>query len=242
LHGPDGKELHVSDTDMQDAGFAQPVTSTGVRVKSGASHEIAQLWSSVCFSAERKTPKVLVVTSALRKEGVTQIAVALAVTGADSHSDLEIALVDFNVRDPQIAEILGLRSSPGVCEVLRQTASLEDSLVPVNIGNLSVLPAGQMGATSADLLRGDRLRQLVTSLADRFDHVIIDVPAANLYPEAQVLGGLADGVLMVVRTGVTRRESVAEARRRIEQAEGKIVGLVMNQRTYPIPGFIYRRM
>jgi capsular exopolysaccharide synthesis family protein len=235
----------VSDSDFDipiEPEPAGPVTSTAIRVKPAAQDEIAQLWSSIFFSPERTPPKLLVATSALRREGTTQIAVALAVTGADSHADARIALVDFNVRFPQVASLLGLPQSPGVCEVLRQHVDLDEALVTLNVGQLSVLPAGQAGESYADILRTDHLRELAQNLRERFDHVIFDVPAINLYPEAQVLGGLADGVLIVMRTGVTRRESVAEARRRIEQADGNVVGLVMNQRTYAIPGFLYRRM
>ncbi|HON68122.1 MAG TPA: hypothetical protein PLS23_16665, partial [Phycisphaerae bacterium] len=74
------------------------------------------------------------------------------------------------------------------------------------------------------------------------DHVIVDAPSVNRNSTVQALAALTDGVLLVARQSVTRREALAEAKKRIELAQGKLIGLVLNMRKFPVPGFLYRRM
>ena len=63
------------------------------------------------------------------------------------------------------------------------------------------------------------------------------------YPDAQVVTRAADGVVLVARYRHTPRESLLQAKRRLEMGDdGKILGTVLNMRTYPIPGFVYRRV
>ncbi len=70
----------------------------------------------------------------------------------------------------------------------------------------------------------------------------MDVAAANHFPDAQVLAGKVREVVLVLRTEQTPREAVAQAKKRLEAGGGKLVGLVMNLRTYPIPQFLYKRV
>jgi Mrp family chromosome partitioning ATPase len=70
---------------------------------------------------------------------------------------------------------------------------------------------------------------------------LIDAPAINLYPDAQLLAPLTDGVALVAEAGRTRRESLAQARKRIDLSRGRVLGVILNKRRYPVPRFLYRR-
>lgn len=212
----------------------------------GADEALAQLWGSVFLSPERAAPKSVVLTSAESGEGVTHIAAGLALIGSSSAHGLRIALVDFNIQRPKLAELFDIQTMPGVAEVIAQQATLDEALVRPQARSgtefLEVLPAGLAEHAPLTLLRSKRVGELLRQLADTHDHVIIDAPAVNRQATAQTLAGFADGVLLVVKAGATRRESVAEAKKRIEYAQGKVLGVVLNQRQFPIPGFLYRRL
>lgn len=210
------------------------------RLDDAAANEVAQTWGSLFFSPDRPAPKLLVVTAAARGEGATQITAALALTGTADGSDVRVLAVDLNVREPQLAEVLGCPDTPGIAEVLAGTTSLDAAICPVGGGTLSVLPAGAATDHPLGLLRSDKLKDLLKQLSERFDHVLIDTAAANVYPDVQWLSALADGTVIVAVAGQTRRESIAEARKRIEMAGGKPLGVVLNRRTFPVPGFLYR--
>lgn len=215
------------------------------KLRNRAQTELGQLWGSVFFAADKASPKVVGITSSQRQEGVTQIAAALAMYGALANSGLKIALVDCNLRHPRIADLLGLQQSPGVADILNGRAALEQCEQVIVMADsdreLTVLTAGAEDAQPLGLLRGRQFKSLLGNLRERFDHVVIDMPAANAYPDAQIIGAFSDGAVLVVHAARTRRETVAEAKKRLEHAQTHLLGLVLNQRTYPIPGFLYRK-
>ncbi|UCD28475.1 MAG: CpsD/CapB family tyrosine-protein kinase [Planctomycetota bacterium] len=221
------------------AAIAVPTASD---VSSEAHDAIEQLWGSVFFSTERKAPKSIVVTASESGEGATYIATALALTGSSTEYGMRIALVDFNIRNPQVAQIVGVRPSPGVVDVITGDVPLKDAIVPSEKPRLDILPAGGLGDLSMSLLQGKNIEDIIRKLAENYDHVIIDAPPVNRYATVQAIAGFTDGVILVVKAGVTRRESVAEAKKRIELAQGKVIGVVLNQRVFTIPGFLYRRL
>jgi len=232
----------VSPNAAAGAGGVGPGRATSLTVHPEAQAAVERLWGSIFFSPERTAPKSILVTSAEPGEGATEVAVALALTGTSSQQSMRVALVDCNVYKPMLAELFGIRSSPGTLDVLAGEASLEDSVVPAANERLGLLPWGEPGEAATSLLRSERIAAMLRELAERYDHVIIDAPPVNRHAAVQALAGLTDGVVLVTKAGITRRESVAEAKKRIELAQGKIIGVVLNQREFPIPRFLYDRL
>lgn len=233
------------------AGYGAARASGGRRVDAARNvkprilREIGQLWGGVFFAAERQAPRIVVMTSAGRREGVTQVATALAMCGAATQTDGRVALIDANMRHPRVADLLKIDGTPGLSDVLAGRVGLDQAMQTLVLDErheLSVLTAGETEAQPLGLLRSRQFKTLLGTLRDRFDHVVIDAPATNLYADPQIVSSLADGVLVVVHSGRTRRESVAEAKKRLELAQARFLGLVLNQRTYPIPSFLYRRL
>lgn len=224
------------------AAAESPAAPAGPMLAPKAGEAVEQLWGSVFLSPERTAPKAIVVTSAESGEGATQVAAGLALAGSSTEYGLRIALVEFDVRRPKIAALFGVRSVPGLAEVICDEVALADALVQPDNDRLDILPAGRTDDSSLRLLQSPRVGELVRELAASHDHVIIDAPAVNRCATAQTLAGLTDGVLLVVKAGVTRRESIAEAKKRIEYAQGKLIGVALNQREFPIPAFLYRRL
>lgn len=237
--GEPGKDKTRFD-DSGGSGAATAVAA-GPRLKPAVADAVSQIWAGVFIKPAGEAPRIVVVTSAERHEGATEIAAALGLVGSSAQEGLRIALVDFNFRHPRLAETLGGRTSPGIVDVIGGTARLDDVLVRVG-GDLAVLPPGKAPANPLSLLRNERVRAVLNELAGRFDHTIIDAPAINRYPDAAILGGLASGVVLVARSARTPRETVAEAKRRVEHAGGTVLGVVLNRRAFPIPGFLYRRL
>jgi capsular exopolysaccharide synthesis family protein len=197
----------------------------------------------VFFSTERAAPKGIIVTAAQRRDGATQIAISLAMVGAEASRERRVILVDFNLRNPGIAEILDIPREPGVSDVLDGRCSLDAAIQAVTLKNgnqLHVLPSGPGVEKPLGLLKSRQVQSLIARLVERYDHTIIDVTASNAHPDPQVLGAMVDGALLVVRAGETPRETVAEAKKRLDLAGVRCLGLVLNQRTDPIPGFVYR--
>lgn len=218
--------------------------SHGVNAKfrKSAEGELAQLWTNVFFSGDLEPPKTVVVAAARQGDGATQIAASLAMIGAESNPELSICLVDVNLRRPGVANVLGIDGRPGVTDVLAGRARLDDALQTIQLNNgtkLTVLPAGPTADHPLSFIKSRQLKSLIGQLRERFDHTIFDIASADRHPDAQAVGKQTDGVLVVVNAGATPRETVGEARKRLDLAGARCLGLVLNQRTDPIPAMLY---
>jgi non-specific protein-tyrosine kinase len=138
-----------------------------------------------------------------------------------------VVLVDADLRTPKAHSLLGVPQSRGLAEYLRGEAPIDKVLHDSPIERLAVLPGGSRPTPNpSHLLTSPRFRDLVTQLRERFDEIIID--SAPLLPlaDARALAELADGVLLVIRAGQTRRVQAEDAIQRLNGA--RLLGLVFN--------------
>lgn len=118
------------------------------------------------------------------------------------------------------------------------------------IDNLLTLPAGAegfvdfRGPSGSSLWHTDPEHRLacIKALRWNFDYVLIDCPSLQVSADVTTLAPIIDGVAVVVEAGQTRRDQIHRTQRMIEQAGGKFLGFVLNQRRYPIPSWLYRRL
>jgi capsular exopolysaccharide synthesis family protein len=198
------------------------------------------LWASLFYSG-RTTGKIVLVCSPGRREGASTIACGLAIAGSEPAGVARVALVDLNLRMPNIHRMLRIEPDPGVAEVIADGEQPE-SIIRPNSPSLDVYPAGNVRGRVLEILRAKRLGSFLEDLASAYDYVLVDAAPVNQFPDAQVLAGAIKEALLVARTQRTPREAVAQAKKRLEAGGGRVVGLVLNLRTYPIPRFVYRRL
>ena len=118
------------------------------------------------------------------------------------------------------------------------------------IDNLLTLPAvatglvGYRQPSQTSLWQADAEYRLscIKALRWNFDYVLIDCPSLKLSSDATTLAPLVDGVAVVVEAGRTRRDQIHRTKKVIEQVGGNFLGFVLNQRRYPVPGWLYRRL
>jgi capsular exopolysaccharide synthesis family protein len=202
------------------------------------------LWASVFYTGAA-SPKSVLVCSPNHGEGATTIACGLALAGAGEPGRARVALVDFNLRTPNVDRRLRLANGAGVSEVLVGAAALDEALQRVGPGRLDVLTAGEQARRLVEVLRTDGVRRLVGDLEERYDRVVVDAAPVNPYPDAQVVARAVGGVVLVARCRRTPRESLLAAKRRLTaapRAAEKLLGAVLNMRTFPVPKFLYRRI
>ena len=198
------------------------------------------LWASL-FYAGRTKDKTFLICSADRREGASTIACGLALAGTVPSGGSSVALVDFNLRHPVLHEMLNMEESPGVGEILLDSLPPKSAVQRVNDG-LDLYAIGYGRRRILDILRDGTFAGFFSALSKKYDQVLVDVAPVNHFPDAQVLAGVVENIVLVAHTQQTPREAVAQAKKRIEAGGGKVVGLVLNLRTYPIPRFLYRRV
>lgn len=169
--------------------------------------------------------RVLLVTSPGSGDGKTVTVANLGLTMAQEFQR-QVLVVDGDLRNARLHECLGIPREPGLSDVLTGEASLEEALVSLSEYRVVALPAGKPHSRPTELLSAEPMRQLIDGLARRFDRVLIDSAAAH-FADAGVLEPIADGVLLVVRSGRTTRPAIARALGLVPAA--KLLGLVMNE-------------
>jgi Mrp family chromosome partitioning ATPase len=92
------------------------------------------------------------------------------------------------------------------------------------------------------MLGSDRMRALIPELQREFDYVLIDAPPMEAGDDSLVLSRNAEGIVLVLRAHSTRRETARKAVRDLETANVKVLGAVLNRRTFPVPESIWKKL
>ncbi len=182
-------------------------------------------------------PERLAVTSALREEGVTTIACGLATLLANDLA-AQVCLIDLNWWWPA-PSILHTAANEGVAGVLAGSVTLEEVLAPTGLPNLTVLPAGATSEVQRPIIaRSAALRELMDELSQRFNYLVLDVPAILASNDAIPLASLAPTCCLVIRQGVTRVSDVQLALDEISHLT--IAGVILNKTKLKTPQALLR--
>lgn len=173
-------------------------------------------------------PQVIVVTSALPAEGKSLVALNLALAFAADRDD-EVLLVDADIRRPGIDRWLQPAPKIGLKEVLTGEAELDHGLLDIKAHHLVLLPAGAPPKDPVPLLAGASARALVAGLRKRFKRIIIDTPPIVPFTDADVIGALSDGVVIIARSRATPRLLLEQAVSSITST--RVLGIVLNDAT-----------
>lgn len=183
----------------------------------------------------------ILLSSATAGEGVTTISLFVAISLA-RRAGRSVCIVDANLRTAGLTRWLGLEGQLGVSDVCQGLAGWSDALRATEIENLFVVGTGRAGGESSVLLGSEPGQQMATNLSTRFDYVLIDAGRTLGQVEAALLAPSVDGTVLIVRANHTKREVLAKAEAEIRSHGGRVVGSILNRRTFPIPEAVYRRL
>ena len=184
-------------------------------------------------------PTRIALTSALREEGVTYLSLALATTIASNNLNQKVCLVELNWWWPGMSQYLGDHDSPGVAAIINEQAKLQDVLIETALPNLVLLPAGTLPIEQRPVMaRNAALKKLIDFLNERYDHVLLDIPAILASSDAIALASLAKHCCLIIRQGVTSVENVKLALDDIDHME--MMGVIMNQVEVKTPSLMLK--
>jgi capsular exopolysaccharide synthesis family protein len=183
--------------------------------------------SNLAFATMDSPVRSVLLTSADPGEGKSLSALNLATVMAfDGRS---VVLLDCDLRRPSQHTLNGLGLEPGMTNVLSGEATLEEVLQSTSVANLKVITAGTLPLNPPELLGSTGTRELLNTLKEMFDIVIIDSPPVLALTDAQVLCSVADGVVMVVAADSTPKAHVQRAQAMLRHAGGRLLGAVFNK-------------
>ncbi len=191
----------------------------------------ATLTSILLPSMHVEGPRVLVLTSPDAGAGKTTVTSNLGMATAEIGR--RVLLVDADLRRPRLHRLFEIPNSFGLTDILRITTPLED--IPVDqlvrqtkIPGLYVVPSGPTTDGLSSLLYSPRLTEFLQRVAKEFDLVLIDAPPMLHFADARVLGRHSDGVILVLRSGQTKRDAAMLARQRFHEDGTCVLGTILN--------------
>jgi capsular exopolysaccharide synthesis family protein len=208
--------------------------------KSQVAEAFRALRTSILLSQADHPPQVILVTSALPREGKTTAAANLAVTLAQLGD--RTVLVDADLRKPGIGRLLNLGGGKyaGLSSYLAGVSSLELVCIPhPTIPNLVAIPTGPLPPNPADLLSSHKLADAIAELRTKFKFIVLDSPPVMAATDAVILSVQADGVLLVLRSGQTPKEAFTRTRDLLNSVKCRILGVVLNAVDTSSPDYYY---
>jgi polysaccharide biosynthesis transport protein len=206
--------------------MVSPAVLEALRSGSSSADQYRTLRTRIQQASNGRSINALIVTNPSRSEGRTHTAASLALS-MTKEFDRRVCIMDANLRAPQLRDIFGLPEGPGLSDVLTERARLEDALVHIDDLNITVLPGGD-ATTQPELLGSIAMRRIMQALRAQFDRIVIDAPPAIPVADVALLTPLVDGVMLVVRAGITPKPTIHEAISGINS--DKLLGVVLNDK------------
>ena len=195
--------------------------------RSAEAEAFRTLRTNLLFARDHDPIRAMVVTSTVPGEGKTTTASNLAITYAQQ--GLRVLLVDADMRKPRVGELFGTDRKPGLSELVLGQAGLSECVRPFEaVEGLHILPSGTLPPNPTELLGGARTRDVLRTLREHFDMVILDSPPLAGGADGAILGASVDGVVMVVRAGETEMDAARHAARQLYTVGANLLGAVMN--------------
>jgi Mrp family chromosome partitioning ATPase len=143
------------------------------------------------------------------------------------HIGKQVILVDAHLLAPTQPQRFGLKTEPGLAEVLDKQLPLADVIQKTPASEIHFLAAGQNTATTIDLLASPAMAALLCQLKSQYDIIIMDTPAVVSSSDAIALGTLADQIVLVMKPHSVR-QTAEKAQRELVNVCNKLVGVVIN--------------
>jgi capsular exopolysaccharide synthesis family protein len=163
-------------------------------------------------------------------------------TSLAKEAHFRVLLVEVNLRTPSLCELFKIDYAEGLSELLTGNTNMVTQIKRVGPGNLYVLACGKNHSAPTSLFVSSRFDQFLELIRNKFDYIVFDGPPAPLFAECRMICHKVDGVILVLESGKTRRQVALNVKKQLEDAKGKLLGVVLNKRRHYIPDWIYRRL
>ena len=207
-------------------GNHRPAIEVWASPKSRYSETVRNLRSVLTRVKNGLPPKVILITSAVPGEGKTTLSMNLAASFVQQGKT--VLLLEADMRRPAIRASMGLPGKNGLSLLLAGEPTENAIFAHPQMPGLFLLPEGSVPAFPSELLESDRMRELIITLREDFDVIVVDAPPVLPVADARVLSELADVTVQVVRLGVTTKTALRRAHDLLTIYAKRPVGIVLN--------------
>lgn len=194
--------------------------------RSFVSESYRTLRTNIQFANIDTPLRSILVGSSGPSEGKTTTAVNLAISFADMGH--KVCLVDTDLRKPKHHLLFEVNESPGLADSVLDSVDLDRTIQNTTIKNLHVLTIGANAINHSEIFSSMRMSLLMNELEKKFDLVVYDTPPILLLTDSIILSSRVDGVLLVVKYGMTEKQNLQNAITALKNVRANIIGIVFN--------------
>ncbi|MCU7765321.1 CpsD/CapB family tyrosine-protein kinase [Priestia megaterium] len=193
--------------------------------------------TNIQFSNVDQDIKTIVLTSSGAEEGKSTTSANLATVYAQQ--GLNVLLIDADLRKPTGHYTFRLENHIGLTNVLTRQSTLAQAVQESEIPHLSVLTSGPIPPNPSELLASAQMAELLKEMKKQFDMIIFDTPPILAVADAQILANQVDGTILVVSSGKTEKDAALKSKELLSNAQGKLLGVVLNNRKVEEGNYYY---
>ncbi|MEO2223862.1 CpsD/CapB family tyrosine-protein kinase [Priestia megaterium] len=205
--------------------------------KDPVAEQYRTLRTNIQFSNVDQDIKTIVLTSSGAEEGKSTTSSNLATVYAQQ--GLNVLLIDADLRKPTGHYTFRLENHIGLTNVLTRQSTLAQAVQESEIPHLSVLTSGPIPPNPSELLASVQMAELLKEMKEQFDMIIFDTPPILAVADAQILANQVDGTILVVSSGKTEKDAALKAKELLSNAQGKLLGVVLNNRKVEEGNYYY---
>lgn len=199
---------------------------TAINAQSPVSEQYRMLRTNIQFSSIDEQIQVIMVASAQTGEGRTTTVSNLAVTYAQENK--KVLLIDMNLRKPDLHSMFQLSNSMGLTNILVNQYDWNEVVQETDIPHLYIITSGPQPPNPSDMLGSQKMKSLLMEWKEYYDVILIDVPPLLAFTEGYIVSSMCDGVILVVSTGKTKKESIKKAKASLDMVKARVLGAVLN--------------
>jgi len=198
------------------------------------------LSEQIYLFVKNKSLKSFLITDAEGSEQTATIVANLGIYLA-ARQGHKVLIIDANLGIPSMSKIFNTSNTPGLSDVLGGKISFEETVHKLD-SNLYILPAGNTVLNPITFLESSNMSEVIKKAKEQFEVVFIECADLRNFTDAVILSSIVDGVILVVTEGKVRRHIVKNAIAPLEEKKVNLVGVILNNRKFPIPEIIYKWM
>ena len=205
--------------------------------KSPISEQYRTIRTNILYSSVDEEIRSLMVTSSGPGEGKSTTTANLAVVFAQQGKT--VLLVDADLRKPTVHYTFKLTNTTGLTSILTNQIELMEAVNKTDESNLYVLPSGPIPPNPSELLGSKAMQHFMEQALEEFDLIIFDTPPVLAVTDAQILGNLCQGSVLVVSSGKTEKDSLLKTKELLTATNGRLLGVVLNNKKIDKKGNYY---
>ena len=236
-----GKDLELFKTETPAPAAVREPASVSFNGSKRVREEILRLIQRTFLSGGPDAPRRVIFTSVDRGNGCSWVCARTAEALA-AQVEGTVCVVEADHRTPSLHRYFGVGRGSGLADAMLQQGPVHDFARQIRGTNLWLMSGRESLSDASDSLSADQLKSRFAELCSEFRYVLVDAPPVGESADSLIYGRLSDGAVLVLEAHSTRRESARKAKECLEAANIRVLGAVLNKRTYPLPEALYKRI